>query len=218
MGIACGDYDRVLGFLRTSYLPTFEGAANMHDLYVDALLGKAHELEKAGDVLGAIRLYEETESYPVNQQVFVEFTKRGPRDAQIWHRFGLACERLGETANAKAYFEKSAAVDTLRSEYCYWKALSKRKLGDEMGAREIGERMKAQGARRLDDYVDFFDYEGNRYGLTKDAKNAHAAYVLGLGALLLNDTASARRLLEECLRLKPDHQGAISMLGGHAKD
>ena len=218
MGIACGDYDRVLGFLRTNYLPTFEGAANMHDLYADALLGKARELEKSGDFPGAIRLYEETESYPVNQQVFVEFTKRGPRDAQIWHRFGCACERLGETAKAKAYFEKSAAVDTLRSEYCYWKALSMRKLGNEAGARAIGERMKAQGARRLDDYVDFFDYEGNRYGLTKDFKNANAAYVQGLGALLLDDAASARRSFEECLRLKPDHQGASLMLDEHSKE
>ena len=218
MGIACKDFDRVLEFLRTSYLPTFEGAANMHDLYVDALLGKARELEKAGDLPGAIRLYEETESYPANQQVFVEFTKRGPRDAQIWHRFGIACERLGEMAKAKAYFEKSAAVDTLRSEYCYWKALSMRKLGDEAGVRAIGERMKEQGARRLDDYVDFFDYEGNRYGLTKDFKNANAAYVQGLGALLLDDAASARRSFEECLRLKPDHQGASLMLDEHLKE
>ena len=218
MGIVCKDYDRVLEFLRTSYLPTFEGAANMHDLYVDALLGKARELEKSGDFPGAIRLYEETESYPVNQQVFVEFTKRGPRDAQIWHCFGMAYERLGETAKAKAYFEKSAAVDTLRSEYCYWKALSMRKLGDEAGVRAIGERMKEQGARRLDDYVDFFDYEGNRYGLTKDFKNANAAYVQGLGALLLDDAASARRSFEECLRLKPDHQGASLMLDEHSKE
>ena len=48
-------------------------------------------------------------------------------------------------------------VDTLRTDWCYWKALSLRKLGDEAAARAIGEAMKAKGSAVLEDYVDFFD-------------------------------------------------------------
>ena len=184
-GVACGDYDRILEILRTQYIPTFEGAANMHDIYVDALLGKAEELEKSGDMKDVLKLYEETENYPANQQVFVELTKRGPRDAQIWHRMGLAYEKLGDAAKAKAFFEKSAVVDTLRSDYCYEKALSLLKLGRDAEARAIGEAMVKRGAVELDDYVDFFDYEGNRYGSTLDAKNAAAKHTRELGERLL---------------------------------
>ena len=171
MGVACKDYDRILEILRTKYIPTFEGAANMHDIYVDALLGKAEELERADDLKNAIKLYEETDNYPVNQQVFVELTKRGPRDAQVWYRMGLAYEKLGDEAKAKTFFEKSASVDTLRSDYCYEKGLSLLKLGRVAEARAIGEAMVRKGSVELADYVDFFDYEGNRYGSTLEFKN-----------------------------------------------
>ena len=184
-GIACGDYDRALGFLRTKYLPTYEGAANMHDIYINALLGKAEELEKAGDFKGALALYAETEEYPANQQVFVELTKRRPRDAQIWHRFGLAHEKLGDAAKARDFFAKSAGVDTLRTDYCYEKALSLLKLGLAAEAKAIGEAMVRKGLVTLGDHVDFFDYEGNRYGLTKEFKNAAAARTKALGDDLL---------------------------------
>ena len=52
------------------------------------------------------------------------------------------------------------------------KALCLKKLGRNAEARAIGEAMVAKGATHLDDYMDFFDYEGNRYGRTVDAKNA----------------------------------------------
>jgi len=189
-GIACGDYDRVLEMLRTKYIPTFEGAANMHDIYVDALLGKAAELEKAGDFEGALKLYEETEEYPANQQVFIEFTKRRARDAQVWFRTGRAYEKLGDAAKAKELFEKAAAVDALRTDYCYEKALALLKLGRKAEAKAIGEAMVKKGSVVLDDYVDFFDYEGNRYGSTKEAKNAAAAKSKSLGEALLKVVAT----------------------------
>ena len=203
-GIFCGDYDRVLGFMRTKYFPTFEGAANFHDTYMDALLLKGGELEKAGDVKGAVRLYEECFEFPEAHQVFV-FDKRRPRDVQVWHALGCAYEKLGNAAKAKEYFEKAAAVDTLRTDYCYWKALCLKKLGRDAEARAIGEAMVKKGAAHLDDYVDFFDYEGNRYGRTVDAKNAAAAYTRGLGQLLLGDAKAAAASFAECLTLKPDH-------------
>ena len=187
-GVACGDYDRVLGILRTKYIPTFEGAANLHDIYVDALLGKAEELEKSGDVKGAIALYEETESYPANQQVFVELTKRRPRDAQVWYRMGCAYEKTGDAAKARSYFEMSAAVDTLRTDYSYEKGLSLVRLGRVAEARVIGEAMVKKGSAHLDDYVDFFDYEGNRYGSTKEAKNDAARRTRRLGERLLSSS------------------------------
>jgi len=214
-GIACGDYDRVLGFLRTKYIPTFEGAANMHDIYVDALLGKAAELEKAGDLKGALGLYEETEEYPANQQVFIELTKRRARDAQVWHLTGCVYEKLGNAAKARDLFARSAAVDTLRTDFCYWKALSLRKLGREAEARAIGAAMVEKGSAKLDDYVDFFDYEGNRYGSTAEEKNAAAAYTRGLGKLLLGERIAARECFEECLALKLDHLWALRFAGGN---
>jgi tetratricopeptide (TPR) repeat protein len=202
-GIFCGDYDRVLGLMRTKYFPTFEGAANFHDTYMDALLLKGGELETAGDVMGAVKLYEECFEFPEAHQVFV-FDKRRPRDVQVWHALGCAYEKLGDAAKAKEYFEKAAAVDTLRTDYCYWKALCLKKLGRYSEARSIGEAMVKKGTAHLDDYVDFFDYEGNRYGRTVDAKNAAAAYTRGLGQLLLGD-AKAAESFAECLSLKPDH-------------
>ena len=211
-GIACEDYDRILEILRTKYIPTFEGAANMHDTYVDALLLKGAELERAGDIKGAIALYEETENYPVNQQVFVELTKRRPRDAQVWHALGCAYEKLGEFAKAKDYFERAVTVDTLRTDYCYWKALCMKRLGCELEARAIGETMIGRGSVRLSDHVDFFDYEGNRYGATADARNADAAYTRGLGHLIVADAAAAGNDFAECLELKPDHLWAKRLL------
>ena len=203
-GIFCGDYDRVLDLMRTKYFPTFEGAANFHDTYMDALLLKGGELEKAGDVKGAVKLYEECFDFPEAHQVFV-FDKRRPRDVQVWYALGCAWERLGDAAKAREYFEKAAAMDTLRTDYCYWKALCLMKLGRDAEARAIGEAMVRKGATHLDDYVDFFDYEGNRYGRTVDAKNAAVAYTRGLGQLLLGDAKSALDSFAECRLLKPDH-------------
>lgn len=184
-GTFCGDYDYVLGLMRTQYFPTFEGAANFHDIYMDALIGK-------GGRQNLLECFE----FPEAHQVFV-YDKRRPRDAQLWYL-------LGE-------YEKSAAVDTLRTDWCYWKALSLRKLGHEGAARAIGEAMVKKGSVKLDDYVDFFDYEGNHYGSTKDAKNAAAAYTRGLGLLLLGEREAARASFEACLSLKPDHFWAKEM-------
>ena len=211
-GTFCGDYDRVLGFMRTKYFPTFEGAANFHDAYVDTLLLKGDELEKAGDLKGAVTLYEECFEFPEAHQVFV-FDKRRPRDAQVWYALGRAWERLGDATKAKEYFGKAAAVDTLRTDWCYWKALCLQKLGRDAEARAIGEAMVAKGTTLLDDYVDFFDYEGNRYGRTVDAKNAAAAYTRGLGQLLLGDALAATAAFAECRALKPDHLWAKVMAG-----
>ena len=118
---------------------------------------------------------------------------------------GCACEKLGDTSKAQEWFRRSAAVDTLRTDWCYWKALSLRKLDDEAAARAIGEAMKTKGSVVFEDYVDFFDYEGNRYGSTKDAKNAANAYTKALGELLLGNKEAARAELDRCLGLKPDH-------------
>ena len=188
-GTFCGDYDYVLGLMETEYFPTFEGAANFHDAYMDALIlkGGKENLMKCFD-------------FPENHQVFV-YDRRRPRDAQLyWY--------LGE-------YEKSAAVETLRTEYCYWKALSLRKLGREAEAQTIGERLvrdNAKGAATCADYVDFFDYEGNRYGTTKDAKNATAAYRRGLGRLLLGDEEGAKADFAAALELKPDFLWAREMM------
>ena len=77
--------------------------------------------------------------------------------------------------------------------------------GDAGAARAIGEAMKAKGSVAFEDYVDFFDYEGNRYGSTKDAKNAANAYTKALGELLLGDKAAAHVDFARCLDLKPNH-------------
>ena len=100
---------------------------------------------------------------------------------------------------------KAAVVDTLRTDFCYWKALCLKELGRSAEAKAIGEAMVAKGTGELEDYVDFFDYEGNRYGTTKDARSAAAAYTRGLGRLLLGDRAAAKADFTRCLDLKPDH-------------
>ncbi len=211
-GIFEGDYDYVLVLMRTEHFPTFEGAANLHDYYVDALLLKGAELEKQGDMKGALKLYNECFEFPAAHQVFV-YDKRRPRDVQIWHALGRAYAKLGDAAVAKGYYAKGAAVDTLRTDYCYWKALCLKKLGHDAEAKAIGTAMVKKGSKTYDDYVDFFDYEGNRYGSTKDAKNAAAAYARGLGTLLLGDRVSAKRAFDDCLKLKPDHLWAKVMYG-----
>lgn len=72
-------------------------------------------------------------------------------------------------------------------------------------AQAIGEAMRSKGSAVLEDYVDFFDYEGNRYGSTKDAKNAASSYTKALGELLLGDKNAAHVDFSRCLDLKPDH-------------
>ena len=139
--------------------------------------------------------------------------KLRPPDTQVWYALGRAWRRLGDAAKANSYFAKAAAVDTLRTDYCYWKALCLKELGREAEAEAIGAAMVAKGTGELDDYVDFFDYEGNRNGTTKDAKNAAAAYTRGLGRLLLGDAATAKADFTRCLGLKPDHLWAGVLKG-----
>ena len=206
-----GDYDYALKLMRTEYFPTFEGAKNFHDFYVDALLLKGRELEAEGDVKGAVKLYEECFTFPEAHQVFV-YDIRRPRDAQVKWFLAGALERLGDTAKARTLLKEIVAIDTERSAYCYWKALAARKLGDGRTAEKIAAKLLAEGADPVDDHVDFFDYEGNRYGTTKDAINAEKAYRRGLGELLRGDVFAARENFIRVLELKNDFLWAKVML------
>ena len=214
LGTFCGDYDYALNLLDNCYFPTREGVANFHDNFVDACVLAAQAKIKAGDVEGAIALYEKAFTYPENHQVFL-VDERATHDAQINYEIGLAYEKLGNKEEAHKYYTLAAEQDYKlkgSKNYRYWSGLALKKLGRKAEAKSIFRQMIKEGkAGVIKEYINFYGAEGTT-GATVDGKNAAAYYTRALGELGMGHKCSGRRFLKKVVSLDYDNLWANELL------
>lgn len=203
-GTFVGEYDYVLDLLHNCYFPTREGVANFHDVYVDALILAGQKKLKEGDRTGALDLFKEAFTYPVNHQVFL-VDERTPRDAQIYWNIGKVYEANGQKNKAIESFRKSASVDVQNTDYRYWKALSLEEIGRKDDAISLcKELIKSGNDAIVKEFVNFYGAEGST-GNTVEGINTKAYYTMGLGQLGLGDKTAAKHSFEQSVLLKVDN-------------
>ena len=213
-GTYVGDYDYVLDLLDRCYFPTREGVANFHDNFVDALLLAGQKKVKEGKVKEAIALYMKSFTYPENHQVFL-VDERATHDAQIHYYLGEAYELLGDSEQARMWYQKAADQDyNLKGskDFRYWTGLALKKLCRKAEAKKLFRQMIKEGKSRIvTQYVNFYGAEGTT-GSTVDQINSAAYFTQALGHKGLGHNWRGNRLLRKVKSLKPDHLYANELL------
>jgi len=208
-----GRADRAVELLRTRHFRNWEGSSQIHNVYVDACLAHGQRLLAAKKSREALSEFEAALEYPENLEV--GRARRAPRTAQVQYLIGMAQEALGDTALAKAAFEKAAAGrDRGASESQYFHALALQKLGRADEAKPMFERLVKAGEEQLTagEAADYFAKFGEKQ--SERVRKANAHYLIGLGQLGLGDKAKAEGEFRQAIELNPSHLGAVSRVGG----
>lgn len=203
-----GQADRALELLRSRHFRNWEGSGQIHSVYVDACLAQGQHLFADKRYREALAAYEAALEYPENLEV--GRARRSPRTAQIQYLIGTAHEALGDSAQAKAAFEKAAAGrGGGDSESDYFRALALQKLGRSDETKPIFERLVKTGEEQLTkgETPDYFAKFGER--TSERVRQANAHYLVGLGRLGLGQKEKAKAAFQQALELHPAHLGAV---------
>jgi tetratricopeptide (TPR) repeat protein len=207
-----GQADRAVALLRGRHFRNWEGSSQIHNVYVDACLAHGQQLFADKRYREALREDEAALEYPENLEI--GRARRAPRTAQIQYLIGAAHEALGETALAKAAFEKAAAGrDRGASESGYFHAIALQKLGRAGEAKLLFEGLARAGEEQLakGEAADYFAKFGERQ--SERMRKANAYYLTGLGHQGLGKKAEAEAAFQKALQQHPAHLGATQQLG-----
>jgi len=84
----------------------WEGGGDIHNVYIDAHLGRGRARFKNHQYRAALQDYQAALEYPENLEV--GRSRKAPREAEIYQLIASAYEALGEPAKARKAREKSA--------------------------------------------------------------------------------------------------------------
>ncbi|MEW6753817.1 MAG: DUF5107 domain-containing protein [Candidatus Latescibacterota bacterium] len=99
-----GEYDQAIALLESRRFDPWEGATGLRLIYLDAHVGKGDQLLEAGDLAGARASFARALEYPISLGVGKSWR---PSDAAVLYRAGLACQRAGDGAAARAYWQEA---------------------------------------------------------------------------------------------------------------
>jgi tetratricopeptide (TPR) repeat protein len=217
-----GRYREALDLLLgRNFHPWEGGEGKVTGQYAASLVELAKARLNAGEYAEALADLRRAQSYPHN---LGEGKLYSIHENNIDYLLGVACEALGDTANAQKHFRAAAEGDiepTLPMYYndtppemIYYQGLALQKLGQPEAARHTFQKLIDYGAAHLNQpmTIDYFavslpeaiasDEDLDRFN------RINCLYLLGLGALGLGDTAQARENFAAALRLNPYHLGA----------
>jgi len=208
--VQLGRYDRAIDLLGNHHFHVWEGAAEIHDIYVQAHLLRGEESFNAGRYEEALRDFQAALEYPENLEVGGEWD--GGWFPRICYSLGIAYEAIGDAENARQSYGNAVTRRYDWSEMSYYQALAYRKLGREDEADCVldgladfaRERLKAGSA------TDYFAKFGERQ--SRQALMANTHYLLGLGYLGKGRRTEAKAEFEAALRLNIYHIGARTRL------
>lgn len=211
LGVVTGRYDDALSLLAGHHFRRWEGDNGPHALFVEAhlLRGRQHLQSKRFEE--AAKDFRAALEFPANFE-----TGRphhgGEKAAAVHYLLGVTLQALGQSAEAKACFQRAAASCGDLPGMRYHIALAHRKLGDEPAARAIFADLTRLGNESLGQRprIDFFGIFGTPQPPALQAAEAH--YLVALGQLGEGRRTEARQSLEQATRLNPNHLGAQTLL------
>lgn len=197
--ILCGEYEEVLEPLLTRFYPRREHIEDLHDIYVDACLLSGLKAWREGDNDKALKYMLMMNDYPANHgYAHLEYCAR---DAQVYYNIGLAYEKTGDTATAREYYEKAAAVTVKPADgiYNYEKALALKKLDPKAKVRGLLRQTAAYGRSLVTDHTERF-FESFGYGERPEEVNTRAYYMQGIAYKGLGRGLKAKSCFRKALR------------------
>ncbi|NLZ19117.1 MAG: DUF5107 domain-containing protein [Bacteroidales bacterium] len=198
-----GNYDEALNLLDNNDIVESEGAREKQSDYLNSYALKAWDLLRKNRGRQATEVMQKALDYPVGLYGRAQFS-------QLYYLAGLARQKAGDAAGAKAFFEK-AVNDVERGsgadrQYEYWTGLAQQALGDDAAARETFRGMTASAN---DGNVINGQFGGR---VTNTARQAQNEMTAGLGFLGLGDKAQAKAHLSQALQLNSGNIWAKKML------
>ena len=134
-----GQFDKSLAILTTRRFHVWEGAAALHQPFVDACLLRGLAKLKSGQSVAALKDFEAANTYPENLQA------GRPGDAgqapKIHYYTAMAHKAIGDSGKAKTELRKALEGRVGDGEMNYYRVLSLRELGETAGEAEQIQRL-----------------------------------------------------------------------------
>ena len=197
-----------------------EGKASAQ--YKFSLIHMAMEHMEKGEADAAIEKLEKTFFYPHN---LGEGKLFNVPDNQAWYLMGKAYRIKGYEETAMKWFETTTTGDTepgsvlyyndQPSDFIYFQGLAHRELGNEHAAKKAFYKLIAYGEKHIFDEVgyDFFAVSLPEIEVYADdialRSQQYCRYLRALGHKGVGETEKVNVLLDEVLKLQPEHQGAL---------
>lgn len=199
-----GQHDKALAILTTRRFHVWEGAAALHQPFVDACLLRGLAKLASGQSTEALRDFQTANTYPDNLQA------GRPGDAgqgpKIHYYTSQAYRALGDAGQAEAELRKALEGRVADGEMNYYRLLAYRELGDAKGEAEQKQRLQAAiAARERPETVDAYAKFGgeNTPNERAEHRSAEAAYLHGLAAQMENKAAEAKTWFGRALKERP---------------
>jgi len=199
-----GQYDKALAILTTRRFHVWEGAAALHQPFVDACLLRGLAKLASGNNADALRDFQVADTYPENLQA------GRPGDAgqgpKIHYYTAQAYRALGEADKDRVELRKSLEGRVADGEMNYYRLLAYRELGDAKGEAEQKQRLQAAiGALEQPESIDAYAKFGgeNTPNERLGHRSAEAAYLKGLAALAEKKPDEARNWFARAVKERP---------------
>jgi tetratricopeptide (TPR) repeat protein len=199
-----GQHDKALAILGARRFHVWEGAAALHQPFVDACLLRGLAKLAAGKNQSALQDFQQADTYPENLQA------GRPGDAgqgpKIHYYTAQAQRALGAADKAQAELRKAVEGRVANGEMNYYRLLACRELGAAKD--EADQKQKLQSAlaaleqpETVDAYAKFGgeNTPNERLG----HRSAEAAYLKGLLALAEKNSGEAKNCFERAVKERP---------------
>jgi tetratricopeptide (TPR) repeat protein len=199
-----GQYDKALAILTTRRFHVWEGAAALHQPFVDACLLRGLAKLAAGQGAEALRDFQAANTYPENLQA--GRPGNAGQAPKIHYYTAQACRALGDGGRAQAELRQALEGRVANGEMDYYRLLVCRELGDAKGEAEQKQRLQAAIATlERPETVDAYAKFGGENTPNERAghRSAEAAYLKGLAAQAENKPGEAKRRFAHALQERP---------------
>ncbi len=205
-----GQYSRAIDLLGSHHFHVWEGGGEIHDVFVDAHLGRGQMLmvKKRYDL--ALQDFRMAAEYPDNLEV--GRPAGGGRLPEISYFIGTAHKAMGQSPEAEDAFRQSVEGGDATSELTYYRGLAWRELGDEEKAAAAFDNLIRMARENLDkpQSVDFFVKFGEKESALRRTARFH--YLLGLGLLGRGKKSEAAAEFRKAIDLYPHFSRAQRLL------
>jgi tetratricopeptide (TPR) repeat protein len=199
-----GQYDKALAILTTRRFHVWEGAAALHQPFVDACLLRGLAKLAAGQGAEALRDLQAANTYPENLQA--GRPGNAGQTPRIHYYTAQACRALGDGGRAQAELRQALVGRVANGEMNYYRLLACRELADAKGEAEQKQRLQAAiAALERPETVDAYAKFGGENTPNERAghRSAEAAYLKGLVAQAENKPGEAKRWFAHALKERP---------------
>ncbi len=201
-----GQYDRAIDLLRSHHFHVWEGGGGIHDVFVDAHLGRGQKLMDEKRYELALLDFKMAAEYPDNLEV--GRPAGGGRLPEISYLIGIAYKAMRKSPEAENAFRRSVEADEAVSELTYYKGLAWKELDEKEKAAAAFDNLIRMARENLDkpQSADFFAKFGEKESELRRTARFH--YLLGLGLLGRGKRSEAAAEFRKAIDLYPHYSRA----------